>query len=123
MISDTEYAKLKEIAWQESEDYLNKNGYFFSDSYTDVDLIMFEELIWKAAMDYTQGNLSSQTFNVICSDYEGNPVYYNLSDPARDLIYNGLNLDYYKYIKPDEEKLLEINNNIKKLVIFYFGKL
>ena len=123
MVTDAEYEQIYEQAWKDSEEYLNKNGYFFSDTYTDEDLINLEKLIWDAARDYVRGNLSSSAFNVTCSDYHGNPVYYSLSEYARDLIYNGMNLDYYMYIKPDQEKVVEAETNIKKLVIYYFGNL
>ena len=123
MVTDAEYEQIHEQAWKDSEEYLNKNGYFFSDTYTDEDLINLEKLIWDAARDYVRGNLSSSAFNVICSDYQGNPVYYSLSDHAVSLISNGLELDYYMFVNPDQKKLIEIENNIKKLVIYYFGNL
>jgi len=123
MVTDAEYEQIYKQASKDSEGYLNKNGYFFSDTYTDEDLINLEKLIWDAARDYVGGNLSSSVFNVICSDYQGNPVYYSLSEYARDLIYNGMNLDYYMYIEPVQEKVVEAETNIKKLVIYYFGNL
>lgn len=114
------YEEIHEKAYIESEEYLKNNGYFFDDTYTDQDLEMFENLIWKAGKDYQDGTLSSSAFNIICSDFQGNPVYYSLSSYARTLISNGLELDYYMYIAPNEKELLEINNNIKKLLIWRF---
>ena len=120
MVTDAEYEQIHEQAWKDSEKFMTSGGYFFSDSYTEDDKVKLENLLWNAAKSYVNGDLSSSAFNVVCSDYQGNPVYYSLSPEAIDLVSLGLELDYFMYIEEDKEKINEIQSSIKKLVLNNF---
>ena len=81
---------------------------------TDLDFKKIKEklenLLWSAAGSYVNGDLSSSTFNVVCSEYQGNPFYYSLSPEANDLVSLGLELEYFMYIQEDKEKINEIQS-------------
>lgn len=120
MISDLVFKKIKEQAWEDSEKFMSSGGYFFSDSYTEDDKEKLEKILWSAAKSYVDEKLSSSAFNVVCSDYQGNPIYYSLSTEAINLVSLGLELDYYMYVQEDKEKINEIQSLIKKLVLNHF---
>jgi len=114
------YNSLAAMAEKEAETLLNSYG-FFDIKEEDKNIAKFEEILWDIAKKYALGEVSSLIFDEVCGYYNGTYVYYKLSHGAESLIIDGIELDYYKYIQPNEKELQLLNNGIKKELKQHFG--
>jgi hypothetical protein len=79
----------------------------------------YEKLLWDYAQMFVTGEISLEVFDTICGYFHGSPAHHSLSSCALGVMYSGLELIYYKHVKPDEKELEREIKNIARYVESY----
>jgi hypothetical protein len=110
-----------EKARTEARELLSNTGYYeVENSFYVTDYRIaeaaFEKLLWDYAKMYVEDQISADVFDYICGVFEGSPAQHTLNPDAQDIMYEGVELIYYRDVNPDAEEFHRINNYLKNLV-------
>jgi len=92
----------------------------FEEIYDISDPRAVEILFWNFTKNYVEGLMDIHTFIRICDNFDGDPIFHNMSQEAQIAILDGFKLDMYLYFEPDSQKIDEINTYLKEDVDNFF---
>ncbi len=111
-MNEEEYEIYKNEAYFQADELLATRGFDKLDEKKEISAL--EKLLIEIAGEYNSGKLTLGLFSTICSEFEGSENFHNFSQKTKDIVYSGIDLDYYSYIDVNLDEVKKINLHIKE---------
>jgi len=113
-MNEEEYEIYKNEAYSQADELLESKNFVSFDEKKDINSL--EKLLIEITKDYCAGHLTLGLFSTICTEFEGSENFHNFSEKAKNIIYHGIDLDYYSYIDVNLDEVKKLNKAISELL-------
>lgn len=113
-MNEEEYEIYKNEAYTQADALLESKDFDKLDEKNDVNSI--EKILFEVTTEYLKGSITLGLFSTICSQFEAAFTFHNLSQKAKDIVYSGIDLDYYSYIDVNLDEVKKLNQKISEYI-------